>query len=468
MSNINVNQNTRNNVVSSFESIPNTQYYNLPLNVSRHAYMLLWGQGYSVRISKDNTTDDTMTEKVEELLEKAGFDYFSTRQESKMSIHGYAMATIIRRDNGDIRFGENNPLFTSKMSQITFVDDVSAWIWSKFVWDDVNYTLIEKWDKEKVVRILSTNLGITIINGFNSKVPEEMRIKEVERHNYGILPVHLFKNLDEYVPTPSQLPELADDFAVRNLPQAINRAYQKKLQEIELDSTRVYGHFSPQQIKQLKKKGVSFNESLMANLFWTVKSRGEGGNNELVEVAQANLTQLIPLDESITKDIKRYWEGCGYTYMSGEESINTNASTLFAKGKDIQTTKFKREYRQRQYAEFIKKVMVVNNLISADEMVDYDVAFTIKENLVQSPEQIVEQEARMIELKLQTKAQALARIRDMDAPQAEAQIKEAQEEADAQDARDAKLLNAPEDPAQGSAKTNETPNQPKVNTPAMN
>lgn len=128
--------------------------------------------------------------------------------------------------------------------------------------------------------------------------------------------------------------------------------------------------------------------------------------------------------------------------MSGDESLDTNASTLFAKGKDIETTKEKRNLRQIDYGNFIKKFMVALNLIDYNEMEDYEVIFTIKENVVQSAEQIIEAELRLVEAGLQTRAEALARIKDIDLEEAEAKVEAATKELQEDQKNQMELLGA--------------------------
>lgn len=395
--------------------------------VAKHATKQLWGQGYDFSIVKDDKNQDEMIEKVKKALKQAGFDGVIRRNENAMSKHGIQINTIEKNKGGELRIGEADTRYRSRVSKIEIIDDISAIVWKKFAYDDIQYVIIEKWDRYKKISQLSANGESVSIQGFNSQVPKELQIQETWQHNLGILPVFMFKNFEAYI--EGSYEELADDYSVRNIPRAINQTFITEIKEQLLDTTRVFGNFTKAQLKNLKAKGVSYDSQLIAQLFIHVPQRTEAAG-KMVEIQQAQLNQLAPLIEIRKANIKAYWEGCGYTYLLGDEPQPTNASTLFSKGKDIETTKEKRSIRQEQYTEFIKRFMVAMNLIDAAEMNEYEVIFQINENVVQSQDQIIDAELRLVDAGLQTKAMALSKIRDLRLEEAKAQIEEASKEQD--------------------------------------
>lgn len=146
----------------------------------------------------------------------------------------------------------------------------------------------------------------------------------------------------------------------------INATIRTKYKEQMLNVSRVFGKFSTAQLKKMQKLGMNPGLSTLAQMFVDVKTDKEGSNKP-VEVQQAN-PALNVYDASYHDDMKKIFNGAGYTYLTGEEQAPTNASTLFSKGKDIETTKAKRSMRQRDYEHFIRKLMVVAGMTDADKM----------------------------------------------------------------------------------------------------
>lgn len=446
----------------TLQEIDNMIFYDPKEAVARKALKLLWGQGYTIDIVKDEEPQNDLEKKLMKALAKAGFPKVVSRGEFNMSYWGSYILTIYKNEGQELRIGEANPYLPSSIAKIEFADDVSAVVWKRFQWDDVHYTIKEKWDRVSVKRTLMNGSDERVqIQDFNSKVPEELRIKEEWKHQLGILPVSLFTNLEIYTIAPSDLSRLADDYEVRNLPYAINQTYRSEIKEQLLDTTKVFGNFSQATLKKMQKLGFDYSQQLLSQLF--IKVPLSNDSNKMVEVSQANLSQLAPLIQARQDSMRAYFNGCGYSYTTGDETLNTNASTLFSKGQDIETTKFKRGLRQQQYSEFIKKFLIAMGEISAEEIDDYDIIFRIKENVVQSPDQIIQSEIAMIEAGLQTRAEALARIRDMDIKEAEAKVEAAMKEQEEVEKKNMEMLQemSGQDGDGNLIKANENVGEPK-------
>lgn len=99
--------------------------------------------------------------------------------------------------------------------------------------------------------------------------------------------------------------------------------------------------------------------------------------------------------------------------MSSEAGDNTATSTLHSMSKDIQTTKMKRDLRQTAIGDLLAKVLVALGEITAEQLDDIYVEFSIKDNLVQSSEAMTSNELALFNAGLQSGARTLSRIQDI-------------------------------------------------------
>ena len=122
--------------------------------------------------------------------------------------------------------------------------------------------------------------------------------------------------------------------------------------------------------------------------------------------------------------------------------MSGNAETLYANSADIRTTKTKRTQRQREYAELIKKALVAVGAITIYDLEDINVVFTIKENIVQSPAQILDTYLRLQQAGIISKARVLQKVEQLtNIEEAEEMVKEAEQEQAENDKRTAELFN---------------------------
>ena len=122
--------------------------------------------------------------------------------------------------------------------------------------------------------------------------------------------------------------------------------------------------------------------------------------------------------------------------------MSGNAETLYANSADIRTTKTKRTQRQREYAELIKKALVAVGAITIYDLEDINVVFTIKENIVQSPAQVLDTYLRLQQAGIISKARVLQKVEQLtNIEEAEEMVKEAEQEQAENDKRTAELFN---------------------------
>ena len=122
--------------------------------------------------------------------------------------------------------------------------------------------------------------------------------------------------------------------------------------------------------------------------------------------------------------------------------MSGNAETLYANSADIRTTKTKRTQRQREYAELIKKALVAIGAITIYDLDNINVVFTIKENIVQSPAQILDTYLRLQQAGIISKARVLQKVEQLtNIEEAEEMVKEAEQEQAENDKRTAELFN---------------------------
>lgn len=438
----------RNPEVISLDNVSRTMFIDLPYQVARKAQSLTLGGGYSISVVAQDTgkMDENKTDILREILERNQFDKLIWRNEFAMSKHGYVMNTISKSKTNEIVLGENNSESSSLslMSKIELIDEVSAIVWKRIVWDDIAYNVREIWDTEKVVREMFNEKSQEAVNlqGFNAKVPKQYRLAETWNHGLGILPVTQFRNVEIYIDSPNDVDQLSDSYSVQAIQKSVNLTFQTEIIEQFLDRTRVFGNFNLDQVKNYRQRDLFLDEALLQQLFVSVKTGlGSGEPNQNSITAQvANLSQLVQLKEIRIQHIKDFYRGCGYSYTSETNGDNTNAGVLYDNGLDIQTTKEKRTIRQKDYGKFLLKVLVANGDIGEDEMHKWQVLFTIKENLVQAQEQIVGNELQLIQAGLQTRQRALSAIKGISEHEAQSWIEEADKEIEKQQKAEAEAV----------------------------
>ena len=110
--------------------------------------------------------------------------------------------------------------------------------------------------------------------------------------------------------------------------------------------------------------------------------------------------------------------------------MSGNAETLYANASDIRTTKAKRTSRQLDYALLVKKILLAANLITLNDYENnIDIVFNIKENIVQSPSQVLNSYLALYNAGMISKVRVIQKIEQLNTfEEAKAIVQEAEEE----------------------------------------
>ena len=110
--------------------------------------------------------------------------------------------------------------------------------------------------------------------------------------------------------------------------------------------------------------------------------------------------------------------------------MSGNAETLYANASDIRTTKAKRTSRQLDYALLVKKILLAANLITLEDYENnIDIVFNIKENIVQSPSQVLNSYLALYNAGMISKVRVIQKIEQLNTfEEAKAIVQEAEEE----------------------------------------
>lgn len=413
-------------------------YHNVASDIAEHATSLLLGQGYSVDILRNDEPDESLKKSWEKIERFNKFPQLLERNEYDLSYWGFKILTVDKTATGQVLIMENDPTYFSKVATIQQISEIEAVIYKRVYIDQSQWAVKELWDTEKVVRTWYLDNKEVYLEELTSKIPKELRLEPIEYHNMGILPVKLFLNKNRNIKRLTEYYELSDTFTVKEQIRALNLYANQQVKEALLNITKIFGNFDASTLKKIQKKiagnnaveGVELN-LLLSELFIDVKQQGDTGtSSKMVEVLQANpaFEKYILAKEDALRNI---WRGAGYTYNVAGEQTNSNAETLYANAFDIRTTKKKKTTRQYDYADLIAKCLVAEGVLEWEDYINgtVQIIFNIKENAVQTPNQIIDAEAKLIELGLKSKARALMKIEQLpNMKQAQEWVDEATEE----------------------------------------
>ena len=402
-------------------------YHNVAADIAEHATSLLLGQGYSVDILRGDEPDEELYKTWEKIERFNKFPQLLERNEYDLSYWGFKILTVDRTETGQVLIMENDPTYFSKVSTLQQISEIEAVVYKRVYIDQSQWAVKELWTTEKVVRTWYLDKKEVHIEELESEIPAELKLPQEEYHNLGILPVKLFLNKNRNIRNLREYYELADTFTVREQIRALNLYANQQVKEaLKKIQNKIAGNNA--------MKGMELN-LLLSELFIDVKQQGDTGtSSKIVEVLQANpaFEKYILAKEDALRNI---WRGAGYTYNISGETTNSNAETLYANAFDIRTTKKKKTTRQYDYADLIAKCLVVAGKLEWEDYVNgtVQIIFNIKENAVQTPNQIIDAEAKLIELGLKSKPRALMKIEQLpNLKQAEEWVEEATEEQQAE------------------------------------
>lgn len=417
-------------------------YHNVAADIAEHATSLLLGQGYSVDILRNDEPDEELYKTWEKIERFNKFPQLLERNEYDLSYWGFKILTVDKTETGQVLIMENDPTYFSKVATIQQISEIEAVVYKRVYIDQSQWAVKELWTPKTVERTWYLDNEEVHIEELQSKIPKELRLPKSENHNLGILPIKLFLNKNRNIKLLNEYYELADTFTVKEQIRALNLYANQQVKEALLNITKVFGNFDSATLKKIQNKIAGKNspegqelQLLLSELFIDVRSQGDTGtSSKMVEILQANpaFEKYILAKEDALRNI---WRGAGYTYNVSGEQTNSNAETLYANAFDIRTTKKKKTTRQYDYADLIAKCLVAAGKLEWEDYVNGEVQiiFNIKENAVQTPNQIIDAEAKLIELGLKSKARALMKIEQLpNLKQAEEWVEEASEEQQAE------------------------------------
>ena len=417
-------------------------YHNVAADIAEHATSLLLGQGYSVDILRNDEPDEELYKTWEKIERFNKFPQLLERNEYDLSYWGFKILTVDRTETGQVLIMENDPTYFSKVATIQQISEIEAVVYKRVYIDQSQWAVKELWTPKTVERTWYLDNEEVHIEELQAKIPKELRLPKSENHNLGILPIKLFLNKNRNIKLLNEYYELADTFTVKEQIRALNLYAHQQVKEALLNITKVFGNFDSATLKKIQNKIAGKNspegqelQLLLSELFIDVRSQGDTGtSSKMVEILQANpaFEKYILAKEDALRNI---WRGAGYTYNVSGEQTNSNAETLYANAFDIRTTKKKKTTRQYDYADLIAKCLVAAGKLEWEDYVNGEVQiiFNIKENAVQTPNQIIDAEAKLIELGLKSKARALMKIEQLpNLKQAEEWVEEASEEQQAE------------------------------------
>ena len=413
----------------------NSQIHNPKADIAEHATSLLLGQGYSVDILRNDKIDEKLNKDWKKIERFNKFSKILEANEYDLSYDGFKIITVEKvKDNVLLTQNDNN--FFSKVATFQQISEISAVIWKKTIIDNLSWAIKELWDNKRVVREWYLNNEKVILENLDVPIPDEFRLPKIWNHNLGILPLKLFLNKNRNITHLMEYYELSDTSTSDTKIKALNLFANQELKEAVVNTTKIFGTASSTQLKDLEKAyGNDAGAHLMlGQMLFNVSQGGENSPNKHVEILQGNpaFEKYILAQEDALRQI---WRAAGYTYMTGQESTSSNAETLYANAFDIRTTKKKKTTRQADYSDLILKCLIVNKSITVEEWEngDIEVIFNIKENAVQTPNQITDNAIKLIEAGLISKARGLMEIQQLpNLEQAEEWVKEASEEMEAE------------------------------------
>lgn len=402
-------------------------------DIADHAVSLLFGQGFNVAVLENDKIDEKLTEEWNKIAQRNKFEEILKRNEWDISYYGFTFNTIDKANDGKVWIGQTDPFYLNRIATFQQIKGIGAVVYKKMVVNEVSWVMREFWTTKSVERQWFTEKGDqkTIIEAESVEIPKEFNLPEKENHNLGILPVKLITNKNRNVSNNRQFYEQRDTETAQIAIKSLNLFSQQQLIEALFNTTKVFGNFPINKIKQMlgetngNQKVIDF---VMSNLYIDAKQRGENSESRIVDILQANPAfekYILAKNDAL----RQIWRAAGYTYLSGEESTSSNADALNANAWDMRTTKIKKSNRQLIYAELIKDCLLAEGIIQKEQYENIKVIFNIHENIVQSPNQIADKMIKLLDAGLITKARALMKIENLATlEEAEQIVKEAQKE----------------------------------------
>ncbi len=414
------------------EVLENLTFWDGKHELAIHAARLLLGKG--IQFSSD-------TEEIENFINEV-FDYNNITQflftaTYWMSKEGRVIATVSKQ--GDKYWLEiAKPEWYNQMAKVRITPKLAI-LYKNTEISSNKYVIREKWDDEKVVREIYTADNARIsLQGLNTELKEDERIPEVTYHNLGFVPIFEMLNnpilgttLNQKATGDNAYKVLADTYPVENLELLINHLYKTVSEETVLNQSKVIGYYDNQNISKLSEQGSRL-KYLAKRLFFNVKTPSGTGNEPSFEKLQPVGGYIEELTNVIKKFKGQYYDGAGYSTQD-DAQMDTATQTLYAKSKDVATTKMKRDQLTEVMLHLIDTILILAGKLKEEERdKKRPYSFEIRENLNISETETINNEILKLDNGLATHAEALANIRGISEQEAESISKKIKEEQEAE------------------------------------
>jgi len=394
--------------------------FNLKEFIANKATLLLWGNG-DLFSSKDQKLKDEF----ETFRKNVYWEQLRAEVERLCSSIGKVYVTIDLDDGNNIRLSIAEPSFYSQMGRI-YQTAVSAVVYKRITHDNFNFIIREVWDTEKVIRQYfggkdnnGNKLASLSIMEINTKLPEELQVKEVWYHDAGFLPVVEFINKpiqpvygaynNYYYP---------DDYLCYGLQQELDDLFCVLKKETQFNRTRIIGDLQPADMLNIKNDPTNELRNTI-NDFWlstsSLRQAGNSGIRSALEVLQGD-PKFASYADQIQFIIDKYTEGCGYSPLMTSIAQKTEAETLFTKSLDNETTTYKREIRAQQWYRVFDRMLSLKGLMDYNKPREYE--YSINSNLSIDKLKEAETIAFKVEHNLMSTAEGIAELRNIDIEEA--------------------------------------------------
>ncbi len=419
-------ENTKQQIYDNIEQI---DFFDGKREIARHGAKLLVGNGWQL------TSDDEATEKFITTV----FDYnnINTLLYSLvyiMSIYGRAIMTV-SKSGEKYNLEIAKPTFFSAIAKIRITPKLAI-VYKETIIGDGKFLIMEKWDSEKVVRTISTEEGKEIrLADLNAELDINDQVQPEEYHNLGFVPIIEFVNqplnniaLNNAGGPFANYEEVSDDFPVKHIPLLINHLYRQIFIESTISGTKIIGDFNAQEVKKLSNKDARFN-FIAANSLFNVKEIGGDAKTPLFDKIEPSRGYITELSEVIKKLKGQYFDGSGYSTQD-DTVIDTATQTLYAKSKDVETTKLKRDYLIEKLNKLIDIILLQHEGIEVESEKDRNFSFAINENLNVSEMETTTLIVQQLQAGLITKAEGIAKLRGINEKEADDIVNKINQERD--------------------------------------
>lgn len=388
-------------------------FFDAKLFQSQYASQLLFGQGI-----KFNSEDEEIKKYFGRLDKLNKFDDLLQQTAQAASYYGRAVWTIDKTYTGDFIISLIGDDLFQNIEKFEVTPFRAILMRRKVIGMNIYY-ITEEWTTTTV------NRNVTVLDKQNKqrvplnqanynwlqtqRIPDELNVPTFERHNLGFIPVIEVTNQPSRNIISSDMTQLADDVAVRNMPIHINNGAREWFKDEILGKTRVFGYLSDDQLKKLETQGKTLGLALEDII---VLSKAMGDATKPIEVSPSSHDGKR-YSEPMKDKIDLFMIGCKYSPVFGNQNDKTEAETLYSKDADQRTTKNKRRRYSELLNELFRKIFVYKGLMtSLDE--DDKFSVEINENVVYNRLQLIEFMNSGIAAGLFSRVEAIAIMRDLD------------------------------------------------------